>query len=218
MGRYRHFIAMAMTTCAMAADSIAQGYAQFQSRRIPDDISVGVPLDISNPEVRRVFRIGNIEYGRQGVPGVFFSYVPKDKLEIGEGATVSYNAYIENGIVQGTVECISLVSDKSYGEKLRIAANLFELQVSLCRAVYGSLPPVEFLRSDNLLLAEKHLGKNAKEADKVIFALGHVLVTSNAQVVFMDGRQTRFYHFTVSVDPARGKVAVLQSERLLGNP
>ncbi len=214
MGKHGFRITVIAALCVMVLGSQAQSMAGFQSHRIPNDIDLGVALDISNPMVRQVFRISNVEYNRE-MSEVYFSYVPKDKLEFGDAAVVTYNGALKDGVVKGVVIATSIVADVPYVEKLRRAANLFELSVSLCRGIYGSAPPVEVLRSDNLRLAEMALGSNAKESDKVLWALGNARVTSTVRVVFMDGRQTRFNHFTVSVNPATGQVVFIQSERLI---
>ena len=213
MNKHVSFIAFTVV-CVISLSSLAQGVMGFQGRRIPNDIALGVALDISDPMVRQVFRISNVEYDR-GASRVLFSYFPKDKLDVGDAAVVRYSATAEDGVVKGIAISISIVADVPYGEKLRRAANLFELNESLYRGIYGSAPPVEVSRSDNLVLAEKVLGRNAKESDKVVWALGSARANSTAQVIFMDGRQTRFNHFTVSVNPAMGYVAFIQSEILI---
>jgi len=213
MEKHASFISTLIVASVISFHALAQGTMGFQGGRIPSEIELGVPLNLSDPLVRQAFQISNIEYG-QGSSQVFFSYVPKDKLELGDDATVKYDGVVEKGIVKGTVMTIN-IANRPYREKLKIAANLFELHVTLYRGIYGSVPPVEILRSDNLLLAERTLGKNASEAQKVILALGSAVANSTARVIFVDGRRTRLNHFTVTVSPMQGQVAFLHSERLI---
>ena len=102
MNKHVSFIAFTVV-CVISLSSLAQGVMGFQGRRIPNDIALGVALDISDPMVRQVFRISNVEYDR-GASRVLFSYVPKDKLDVGDAAVVRYSNSGIGRVAQGAAQ------------------------------------------------------------------------------------------------------------------